>query len=174
MLCRMKHLVIHEQCPATHFLVHTHLYLAPGLPFDLPKRVTPRIYKTAFQMRITQKESKTQGLVSQLKLSSSSDRFSICRVPVWSYISLIKVSCSVKSLRCNLGDLRSHSWKSLQHCRTWQGRRGPGASETTLPLSLWLKCYMTVQRSPYFSELLYSIFKIKTNPIFSFISTRRL
>lgn len=39
----MKHLVIHEQCPATHFLVHTHLYLAPGLPFDLPKRVTLRI-----------------------------------------------------------------------------------------------------------------------------------
>lgn len=72
--------------------------------------------KTTFQMRITQKESKIQRPVSQLKLPSSSDRFSVCRVPVWSYISLIKVSCSVKSLRCSLGDLRSHSWKPLQHC----------------------------------------------------------
>lgn len=39
----MKHLVIYEKRPATHFLVHIHLYLAPGLLFDLARRVTLRI-----------------------------------------------------------------------------------------------------------------------------------
>lgn len=39
----MKCLVIYEKCPATHFLVYIHLYLGPGLLFDLPRRVTLRI-----------------------------------------------------------------------------------------------------------------------------------
>lgn len=127
MLRRMKHLVTHEQCPATHFLVHTHWCLAPGLPFDLPKRVTPRI-KQHFSWELNRQESKTQRLVSQLKLPSSSDRFSVCRVPVWSYVSLVKACCSdPTSLRCSLGDLRSHSWKPLQHC-TDMARKNPARS----------------------------------------------
>lgn len=84
--------------------------------------------KTAFQLRIKQtgKQNSKASFTAEVA-EFIWQVFRLC-VPVWSYVSLVKASCSDPTcLRCSLGDLRSHSWKPLQHC-TDMARKNPARS----------------------------------------------
>lgn len=115
-------------------------------------------------------------LVLQLKLQSSSDRFSACRVSVGLFISLFKASRLIKNLRPRVGDL------SCLSCMLPKLSRDIGRNHwtkgiqvvTRTLLSCWLMSYVITKRPPHFSEQYFLIFKIKTKIISSSLSTRWL